>query len=60
MDSARAMEFEGATATRGCGRHDGNTTATKGTLGMECSTAMDGVLEMENGANWDDIIAEAM
>jgi hypothetical protein len=60
MDSARATEFEGATAMQWQGRHDGNATATEGTMGMEGATAMGGALVMKNGANWGDIIAEAV
>ena len=51
MDSARATTIKGAT---------GNVMATKGTMGMEGSTAMDGALGAKNGANWGDIIAEAV
>jgi hypothetical protein len=40
------------------------TTATqqqlKAKMGMEGTTAMDGALGAENGANWGDIIAEAV
>ena len=44
----------------GDGSRNGNAPVTKGTLGMEGATAMDGVLGVENGANLGNIIAEAV
>ncbi len=32
----------------------------EGTMGMENTMAMDGVLGAKNGANWGDIIVEAV
>ena len=60
MDSARAMAIGGATATQWCGRRTCNAMATCGTTEIEGAMAMDGALGAENGANWGNIIAEAV
>ncbi len=60
MDSARVTVIKGATTTRRRGRHAGNVMAKYGTVGMDGAMTMDGALGAKNGANWGDIIAEAV
>ncbi len=54
------MAMDSVPATRRRGRRNGNTRTTQGTTAMEGAMAMDGALGSEKGANWDDIVAEAV